>query len=249
VPVSVQTKRGCPFGCIYCSTHLLQACSTRMRDPEAVATGVEILECDYGARRVQFVDDNFNYPPAHAEAICEAIIRRGLRLGWLCNLHPGYVSKELVALLKRAGCVCAVVGSESGSCQMLANLGRGYDADAVRRTCRWLKEAGIDHWAGLLIGGPGETPQTVEESLGLMEALDPPSVGVWVGLRIHPHTRLADIARREGVIDDSTNLLFPTFYLAPAIVPMIAERMTQILAAHPTWTCNAVPGGWRPMRA
>ncbi len=69
-----------------------------------------------------------------------------------------------------------------------------------------------------------------------------------MGIRIHPHTRLAEIARSEGTIDDSTNLLFPTFYLSPAIAPIITERMTEILAAHPRWTCNAVPGGWRPMR-
>jgi radical SAM superfamily enzyme YgiQ (UPF0313 family) len=248
VPVSVQTKRGCPFHCIYCSTFLLQGRKIRTRDAEAVATELEMLERDYGTTRVHFVDNNFNFPLEHAEAICEAIIRRGLGLGWLCNLHPGYVSEELVALVKRAGCVFVTVGSESGSDHMLATLKRGYDADAVTRTCHWLKETGIDHWAGLLLGGPGETPQTVEESLTWMEALDPTSVTVWVGIRIHPHTRLADIARREGVIDDSTNLLFPTFYLSPAIAPMITERMTEILAAHPNWTCNAVPGGWRPMR-
>ena len=160
-----------------------------MRDAEAVATELEILERDYGATRVHFVDNNFNYPPEHAAAICEAIIRRGLGLGWMCNLHPRYVSEELVGLIKRAGCVFAVVGSESGSDDMLATLRRGYDADAVTRTCHWLKEAGIDHWAGLLIGGPGETPQTVEESLTWMEVLDPTSVTVWAGIRIHPHTR------------------------------------------------------------
>jgi radical SAM superfamily enzyme YgiQ (UPF0313 family) len=249
VPVSVQTKRGCPFRCVYCSTFLLQARSVRLRDPDAVASELEILERDYGAKRVWFIDDNFNSPPAHAEAICQAMIRRGLGLGWLCNLHPGYVSEESVALFKRAGCDFAVVGSESGSDQMLANLKRGYRADAVTRTCGWLKEAGIDHWAGLLVGGPGETSETLEESLMWMEGLEPTSATVWVGIRIHPQTGLADIARLEGVIDDSTNLLFPTFYLSPAVAPMIEERMTQILAAHPNWSCNAVPGGWRPMRA
>jgi radical SAM superfamily enzyme YgiQ (UPF0313 family) len=165
----------------------------------------------------------------------------------MCTLHPGYVSEELVAAIKQAGCVFAVVGSESGSDQMLATLRRGHDADATARTCRWLREAGIDHWAGLLVGGPGETPQTVEKSLVWLEELDPTSATVWVGIRIHPHTRLADMARREGVIDDSTSLLFPTFYRSPAIAPMITERMTEILAAHPNWACNAVPGGWRPM--
>jgi radical SAM superfamily enzyme YgiQ (UPF0313 family) len=248
VPVSVQTKRGCPFRCIHCSTFLLQGRSTRVRDPETVATELEILERDYGATRVQFVDNNFNYPPAHAKAICEAIIQRGLGLDWVCNLHPGYVSEELVEIIKRAGCAFAVVGSESGSDHMLDTPKRGYNADAVTRTCHWLKKAGIDRWAGLLVGGPGETPETVEESLAWMEGLDPTSATVWVGIRIHPHTRLADIACREGVIDDRTDLLFPTFYLSPAVAPMITERMTEILAAHSNWTCNAVPGGWRPMR-
>lgn len=248
VAISVQTKRGCPFRCIYCSTPVLQARAVRTRDPETVADGLEILERHYGVRTVQFVDNNFNYPPEHAAAVCQAVIDRGLRLRWLCNLHPGYASQELVALMKRAGCIYAIVGSESGSEHMLANLARGYGPDAVERTCRWLKEAGIDHWASLLLGGPGETPQTVEESLALMEALDPTSVGVWVGIRIYARTPLADIARREGVIDDETNLLFPSFYLSSAIAPVIVERMQRALSVHPNWTCNAVPGGWTPWR-
>jgi radical SAM superfamily enzyme YgiQ (UPF0313 family) len=248
VPVTVQTKRGCPFRCIYCTTFLLQARRTRLRDRDSVVRELEVLERDYGVKKVWFVDDNFNSPPKHADAICEAIIHRGLSLGWLCNLHPGCTTEESVALMKRAGCDFAAVGSESGNDQMLATLKRGYRADAVTRTCRWLKEAGIDYWAGLLVGGPGETPESLEESLTWMEELDPTSATVWVGIRIHSQTRLAEIARREGVIDDSTNLLFPTFYLSPAIAPMIEERMTRILAAHSNWTCNAVRGGWHPMR-
>jgi radical SAM superfamily enzyme YgiQ (UPF0313 family) len=240
VVASVQTKRGCPFHCIYCTTPQLEGSSIRMRDPEAVADELETLRRDFGIERVYLVDNNFNYPPQHAVAICEAIIRRRLGLRWLCQLHPGYVSEELVNLLKRAGCTLVSVGSESGSEHMLANLGRSYAPELVERTCRWLKEAGIDYWGSLLIGGPGETPQSVETSLTHMEALGPISVHITVGIRIYPNTPLCDIARREGIIDDSTNLLFPTFYLSPAIEPMIVQRMTYALAAHPNWGCNAV---------
>ena len=241
VTASVQTKRGCPFACVYCSTPLLEGRHVRLRDPEAVVDEMETLAKDFGARMVHFVDNNFNYPPEHAAAICEALIRRGLHLRWICGLHPAYVSAELVGLLKRAGCVFVGVGNESGSAVMLANLGRNFEPGDVELACRLLKEADIVHWAYLLIGGPGETMQTVEESLAQMEALAPTSVHITVGIRIYPDTPLHAIALREGVLTESDNLLFPAFYLSPAIAPAIDDRMKAFCAAHPGWGCNSVP--------
>ena len=241
VTANVQTKRGCPFACVYCSTPLLEGRHVRLRHPEAVVDELETLVKDFGARMAHFVDNNFNYPPEHAAAICEAIIARGLRIRWICGLHPAYVTEELVGLLKRAGCVFAGVGNESGSAVMLANLGRNFEPGDVERSCRLLKEAEIVHWAYLLIGGPGETMQSVEESLAQMEALAPASVHVTVGIRIYPHTPLQATALREGVLSESDSLLFPAFYLSPAIAPTIGDRMKAVCAAHPDWGCNAVP--------
>ncbi len=238
---NVRTKRGCPMRCIYCSTRQLEGSSLRLRDPEVVVDELEILARDFGVRMAHFVDANFNCPPDHAAAICESIIRRGLCLRWQCGLHLRYVSKELIELVKRAGCVFVSVGAESGSQHMLANLGRNYGPDDVERTCRWLKQTGIEHWTSLLIGGPEETPDTVEESLAQMEAVGETSVHIRVGIRIYPNTPLCEIARREGVIGEGTNLLFPAFYLSPSVEPMVVERMTRALAAHPNWNCNAVP--------
>jgi radical SAM superfamily enzyme YgiQ (UPF0313 family) len=248
VAANVQTKRGCPFRCVYCATHLLEARAVRLRDPEAVADEIEELAAAHGVRTVHFVDDNFNHPLAHALALCETFTRRGLPVRWICNLHPGFVDEELVAAMKRAGCIYAAVGSESANEQMLANLRRAYSPADVERTCRLLSQAGVENWASLLLGGPGETPATVEESIARMGALEGTSVGITVGIRVHPGTELAEIARREGLIDGATDLLFPAFYLSPAVANTIVEQVRGALAEHRNWSSNAVPGtiSWRP---
>jgi radical SAM superfamily enzyme YgiQ (UPF0313 family) len=100
---NIQGKRGCPFRCIFCSTPQLEGNITRLRKPEAVVEELRLLVRDFGVEKVYFVDNNFNYPPEHAAAVCEAIIRSELRLPWVCQLHPAYIDAQLVGLLKRAG--------------------------------------------------------------------------------------------------------------------------------------------------
>jgi hypothetical protein len=93
----------------------------------------------------------------------------------------------------------------------------------------------INRMGFLLLGGPGETRESVAKSLAFADALNLESLKITMGIRIYPSTSLAQTALREGVITPGDNLLFPTFYLAPGLEPWLPETLAQWLKIHPNW--------------
>ena len=92
------------------------------------------------------------------------------------------------------------VGNESGSELVLTGLGKGFDRDQVELTLKLLEAADLPYTCFLLLGGPGETPETVQESVALLERYEPKLVNLKVGIRIHPGLPLHRLALAEGVV-------------------------------------------------
>jgi radical SAM superfamily enzyme YgiQ (UPF0313 family) len=225
--IPVQTRRGCPNDCSYCATFAIQGRVIRMRSAAAVVDAIRQL-ARTGFRRFFFVDNSFNIPEPYAMSVCGLLERAALDVEWRCILYPHRVSEELVAAMSRAGCAEASLGFESGSLAVLREMHKRYTPDDVRRACGMLRQHGIRRTGFLLLGGPGETRETVEESLAFAGSLDLDVLRITVGIRIYPHTPLARRAIEEGVIGAADDLLAPTFYLAPGLDPWIYERVNRI---------------------
>ena len=222
--IPVQTRRGCPNDCSYCATSAIQGRVIRMRSPEAVVDEVRHLALA-GFRRLFFVDNSFNIPEPYALSLCRLLERAALDIEWRCILYPHRVSEELVAAMSRAGCVEASLGFESGALAVLREMNKRYTPEDVRRACGILRRHGVRRMGFLLLGGPGETRETVEESLAFARSLDLDSLRLTVGIRIYPNTPLARRAIEEGVIGSTDDLLAPKFYLAPGLEPWIHGRV------------------------
>ncbi len=221
---NVETKRGCPQACIYCADPVAKGRTVRCRPPMQVADEVENL-WRQGVDVLHLCDGEFNIPPAHALAVCEALIARGLgeRVHWYAyaTVHP--FPEELVRACRRAGCVGINFGVDSGSARMLDSLGRGYSPEHIRRTVGHCRQAGIAVMLDLLIGAPGEDESSVRESIDFLKRLNPDRVGAATGVRLYPRTPLADAVRRAGPLAgnpnlhgnvvDNDNLLRPVFYV------------------------------------
>jgi radical SAM superfamily enzyme YgiQ (UPF0313 family) len=222
--IPVQTRRGCPNDCSYCSTSAIQGRVIRLRTAEAVVEGLRRLSVA-GFRRFYFVDNSFNIPKPYAVKLCRLIERAALGVEWRCILYPHRVGDELPAAMSRAGCVEVSLGFESGNLGVLRQMNKRFTPDDVRRVCETLRKHGIRRMGFLLLGGPGETRETVEESLAFAESLHLDSLRITVGIRIYPNTSLARRAVEEGVIGANEDLLPPKFYLAPGLEPWIHERV------------------------
>jgi radical SAM superfamily enzyme YgiQ (UPF0313 family) len=221
----VETRRGCPNGCVYCSTASIQGRVIRTRSPRLVAQ--ELTELTRrGVRQVYFVDNSFNVPEGHALALCRQLQGLRPRVRWRCIIYPRRISEELVRAMAEAGCVEAALGFESGDERVLERLNKHFTPAEVRETSTLLGRYGIRRVGFLLLGGPGETRESVEQSLAFASSLGLEGLRITVGIRIYPETPLARLAVAEGVLAAGDPLLQPRFYLAPGLEPWIYERVT-----------------------
>jgi anaerobic magnesium-protoporphyrin IX monomethyl ester cyclase len=241
--VPIQTKRGCVFRCVYCTYLNVEGWGYRLREPESVVDEIASLVRECGVRRFEFVDSTFNSPPRHAIAVCEAIIRRrlGVHLD-TTNFTPASATPELLDAMRPAGFRWLGITAESASDEVLARLEKGFDAARVHDVAARVERAGMRVLWIFLVGGPGETPATLEETLRFADwrLSRGDAVYLTVGLRIYPGTTLQRIAVDEGVLDSNDALLRPTFYFSPALDREFAvARLRDFARRHPRFMFSA----------
>lgn len=232
--VPFQTRRGCPMDCTYCSTAAIEGRTTRKRDLDHVIDTLNAYK-QAGHSHLFFVDNTFNIPTAYAKALCDRIIEKKLSLSWRCIVYPWKIDVDLAQKMAAAGCVEVSLGFESGSAKMLRAFNKKFTPDDVRSVSAALKQVNIKQTGFLLLGGPGETEQTVNESLAFIESLNLDAVKITCGIRIYPETQLARQAVAEGVIAPDDTLLFPRFYMAPQVKNTLRAIVAPWLTKHPNW--------------
>ncbi len=237
---NVQTKRGCPFNCIYCTYPYINGNLLRLRNPSDIAGELEELKYKYEVNHVFFVDDIFNCPEAHASGICEEIIRKKININWTCFATPKGITKELVGIMKRAGCSGIEFGTDSGSEKMLNNLSKSFSLVDVEKATEACRDVDLPAAHYVIIGGPGENKETLEETFSFFDSLRPDAVIALTGLRIYPNTKLLRLSRNEGIVPEGKSLLEPEFYISSRLG---ADNMLAAVKSHalsrPNWI---VPG-------
>lgn len=237
--VNVQTKRGCPFSCIYCTYPLLEGKEVRLRKIEEVVEEVRLLtqkqELDY----IYFVDDIFNYPPSYAEALCRAMVEGQVNVRWSAFVNPGFLTEDLLKWMKEAGCVGIEFGTDSGSPRMLKNYKKSFTVEDVIRVSQLCSSLEVNHCHYLLFGGPGEDEETIGESFQLMDRLYPTAIIAMLGIRIYPGTEMERISLSQGIIDQDSNLIYPYFYISPALGGRVEQIIREKAMERKRWI---VPG-------
>ncbi len=230
----VQTRRGCSLDCSYCSTGTIEGRVLRRHSSEAIVQWIARWR-EAGVHKFYFVDNTFNLPPSYAKEICRKLIDHGLKIRWWSILYPKDVDKELVGLMARAGCEQVSVGFESGSERMLKNMNKRFTPEEVRQISEMLFEHGMRQMGFLLLGSPGETRESVEESLVFADSLKLDSLKITAGVRIYPHTSLAKMAVGDGVISSHDDLLLPRFYLTKGLEDWLPETLKNWVTPRPHW--------------
>lgn len=221
--VGFEAKRGCDRQCIYCADRVAKGRMIRLRDPRDVAMELKGL-LKKGITYFHTADSEFNVPEEHAKAICRAIIEQHLgdKIRWYAYCVPVPFSEELANLMRRAGCAGIDFTVDSGNDGQLQRLGHMHRVTDISKLTRLCHRHGFSFMLDLLFGGPGETRQTIKETLELMKSLEPPRVGISLGVRLYPDTPLGKMVKKQGVtrqnpylqgtIDD--NMLRPIFYVS-----------------------------------
>ena len=203
---SLQTKRGCPLRCDYCTYPIIEGRVGRLREPQRVADEFfEIRERRPQANHVFIVDSVFNLPRSHAKAVCREMIGRGVDLPWTCYANPLGFDEELAELMARAACAGMEVGSDSGSDVVLERLRKGFTTRQVRRLHHLATSSGIPDCHTFILGTPGEDLDEVRRTLDFIVDLDPFSVIIMIWTddaeAIHPELTVERRKLRESVIE------------------------------------------------
>jgi radical SAM superfamily enzyme YgiQ (UPF0313 family) len=236
-----ETKRGCNRQCLYCADPLAKGPMPRSRKPAEIADEIESLLAR-GIDVLHTCDAEFNIPRSHAMAVCEELIRRSLgeKVRWYAYLAVTPFDAELARIMRKAGCVGINFTGDSASGVMLRTYRQPHRSDDLATAVRLCRETGMKVMIDLLLGGPGETPQTAAETIDFIKRIGPDCAGASLGIRIYPGTGMVDALKRQGSLGDNPGLrrkyagevdfFMPTFYLSPALGPEPARLIKDLIA-------------------
>ena len=166
-------QRGCPNGCKFCSTSQMSGRKVRGWSVDQVIKEFEYLFFDIGIRELSFVDDVFTFDVIKAHDLCEQMISKGLKFDWFCNIRANQINLELAQIMKKAGCHQVYIGFESGNQKMLDSVKKHETVEQMLKGAQILKNVGIGISAGFIIGLPGETEETVADTIAFAKKLEP----------------------------------------------------------------------------
>ena len=216
----ILTKRGCAFQCTYCPYRCLEGTKYRLKSAARVVDEMKHIQNYTHPKMIMFCENNFNVPKHHAEVICQEIISQKLKVCWgTGDLRPVGITEGFCAMLKESGCGYLNLSVESGSDRMLRQMQRGYTVADVHQSLACLERAGIPFGLSLMIGAPGETPETVAETLALVDNYTIP-LGTWVTIGIclwSPLQKVIVDARLSGQLCDDSEFFSGAVYLSPEL--------------------------------
>jgi radical SAM superfamily enzyme YgiQ (UPF0313 family) len=233
--LNLQTQRGCGCRCCYCTYPLIEGKRHRRRPPEVVAAELEQLQ-RLGARHVVVVDSIFNSTPHHVTEVCEAILRRNVKMSWGCFLRPQGLTPELMSLMARAGLTHIEFGSDSFCNEVLQAYQKDLTFDDILHSSELARRERVETCHFLICGGPGETGATLEKSLRNSRRLHDTVFLAVVGMRIYPGTHLFERAVAEGQIERTADLLQPAYYVAPGLTEAaVFTQLQEFARSSPNW--------------
>ncbi|MCE4618683.1 MAG: B12-binding domain-containing radical SAM protein [Desulfurococcales archaeon] len=197
----IMASRGCPYGCIYCTTSYYWGRRIRYRSPEDVAEEIGFLVDKYRIEHVVFTDDELTANRRFVYGLIEEMKKRGLDIGFACGARINHMDKEFMEFLYNNGCVALYFGVESGTQRILDKIGKMISLDQVRKVFRWKREIGGFATASFILGFPWETIDDMKRTVDLAIDIDPDYAQFTV-LTPYPGTPLFDYAMRYGLIED-----------------------------------------------
>jgi radical SAM superfamily enzyme YgiQ (UPF0313 family) len=208
--LSLQSNRGCPMNCAYCS----EVCMTgklnkatnpiRSRDPKDVCDELESLIKIEDIDQFKFVDATFDISEEYVEAFCNEKISRGITIEWECLVHAAFATEKMMAKLAEANCVQINVGCESGSPKVLKQIRKGVTIDKVKQVFEWAKKYNIGRRAFFILGMPDETEEDIRMTETLADQLDADVVGFTI-LCPYPGSDFYDPIRHKYISWDKTD--------------------------------------------
>jgi len=247
----VVPSRGCPAGCKYCIKHVSYNYAVRVRSPENILAELWSLK-KLGIDNVMMYADLFTVNREQVMGICQAMIDENINMKWMCNSRVDYVDEEMLSMMGKAGCHMISWGIESGSEAVLKRARKGANPAKAAQSLRWAKNAGIKNFGYFIIGLPGETEETIQQTIAFSKTL-PLNVAIFHIAAPYPGTPFFyDVVEngwfRPGTnweevdMDGSTVLDYPDAGLTAERLEYWQKRATREWALRPAPILTIIRG-------
>ena len=176
------TSRGCPYDCTFCASNVTWKRKLRMRSPGNVLNEIKLLVEKYGVKEIHISDDTFTTDIKRAVAICDAIYNEGIDIPWQCpnGIRVDSLTPELLGKMRRSGCYSIGMGIESGNQEILDRTDKKLNLNRLKSALEDIKKAGIKSYGFFILGLPGDTSKTVEDTINF--ALEVPLDRAWFNI-------------------------------------------------------------------
>ena len=199
MPISMTTSRGCPFQCIFCVGRKMAGAKMRYRHARKVVDELALLST-LGFHQINIADDLFTADKTHCLSVCSEILDRGLKVDWTAFARVDTVSKDLLVNMRKAGCHTVSFGIESANAAILKTIKKGITLRQVETALAACMDAGITAQASFILGLPGETPETLKETVDFGKKLK--KMGVHHGFHLlapFPGTEVREKCDQYGI--------------------------------------------------
>lgn len=223
---TIVTSRGCPYKCIYCD-HGATGNRFRAMSPKRVVDEIKEIMKKYGAKDIRFFDDIFTLNRQRVHEICDEILKRKLKFSWSCMTRTDCVDRNLLFKMKKAGCWQIQYGLESGSQKILDIMKKGLTLKKSRDAVIWAHEAGINVRGFFVVGMPGETKETIQETVDFAKSL-PIDIANFYVVTLYPGSELYNIAQKEGtVMHENLEQYNPLIDVEKSTLSYVPKGMTE----------------------
>lgn len=211
--ISITTSRGCPFNCNFCSLHNLEneyARGWRARSPENVMAEIDQLVEQYGEISLQFEDDNILINKVRAKELFSLLRQRNVKWAIHSGVMINLLDEELIRLMKKSGCEQLNVALESGNSTVLKAMNKKVDLKMAAEVVKYCRKYKINILAFLMVGYPGETKKTFQETLAFLKRLRSMGLKKIAPFIVNPHrgTLLYEDCKQKGYLRNSEDAVF-----------------------------------------
>ncbi|NTV90908.1 MAG: glycosyltransferase, partial [Clostridiales bacterium] len=197
---TMNTSRGCPFSCTFCSVCSIWGKHYTYFSAERIVADIEHVVKNFGARGIYFREDNFTLKRDRLMLFCQLMIERNIGIPWVCESRVSNLDRELVQLMARAGAVGFYFGVESGSQRLLDFMKKGITVQQIRNAFQWCHELGIKTAASVIVGVPTENEDDLRMTASLLEEIKPTVTwfNIFVGI---PDSELLRYAQKHDYVE------------------------------------------------
>ncbi|NQT22869.1 MAG: radical SAM protein [Candidatus Omnitrophica bacterium] len=229
---TINTGRGCPYSCIFCAVPEIWGKQVRLRSAENVVEEMRKLKYDFNVEGVHFCDDTFNITKKRVYDMCSLMIKEKINLKWNAHLRVDNADKEMLSLMKDAGCFMISFGIESGSQRVLDEvIEKKITLDSARKCIRWCDELGIIRSCNFIYSLPGESKEDFHKTKAIMNEFG--GKQTCGPTMILPASRIERIAKKKGVLPKDFSWSKKTFYkyydpTSYSFLPLYVENLSWV---------------------